>query len=104
MRLPHATPRQTARPEQDSAAETRLRGRWLLIARVAWLVVVLLAITVCVATIPVEFARLHQICFSGDCVHPHLTPASVAELHAVGLSINVFALYFIMAIIVFASV
>src|SRR5262249_28044649 len=104
MRLPYATPRRTAPPEQESAAEMRLRGRWLLSARAAWLAAVVLTITVCVATIPVEFARLQQVCFSADCEHPHLTLESLAELQAMGLSANVFALYFILATAIFASV
>ena len=100
MRLPYASPRQTARPEQDTASDTRLRGRWLLIARGAWLAMLLFVIAVFVATIPVQFARLQQVCVSGDCEHPHLTPESLAELQAMGFTINVFAAYFIAAVII----
>src|SRR5262245_32344246 len=101
MRLPYATPRQTPHSEQESAAETRLQGRRLLIARAAWLAVLLLTIAVFAATISIEFVRLQQVCFSGDCEHPHLTPESVADLQAMGLSTNAFATYFIIAIIIF---
>src|SRR5262249_9294424 len=104
MRLPYATPKHTVRSEQDVAPETRLRGRGLLIARGAWLAMVLLALTVFAATLPVEFARLQQVCFSGDCEHPHLTPESLAELQAIGFTTNAFALYFITATIIFASI
>jgi signal transduction histidine kinase len=104
MRLPYATPKHTARLEQDSAPDTRLRGRWLLIARAAWLALVLLTVAIFVATIPVEFAHLQQVCFNGDCEHPYLTPESLSDLQTIGLSTNLFATYFIAAIIVFASV
>jgi signal transduction histidine kinase len=104
MRLPFAMPKQRARSKQDSPPEARLRGRRLLAARAAWLAVVLLAVVVCVATLPVEFARLQKVCFSGACIHPHLTPESLAELQAMGFTVNAFATFFIFATIVFVAV
>src|SRR4029450_13230365 len=104
MRLPYATPKPAAHPEPESALDTRLRGRWLLIARGAWLAVFLLTIVVFVATLSIEYARLQQVCFSGDCEHPHLTPESLTDLQAIELSANAFAAYFITAIIIFALV
>jgi signal transduction histidine kinase len=47
-----------------------------------------------VAAMPIEYARLQQICASGDCEHPHLTTASLGELQALGLSSGFFATYF----------
>jgi signal transduction histidine kinase len=104
MRLPFAMPKHRARSGQDDAPDTRLRGRQLLVARAAWLAVVVLAVAVCIATMPVEFARLQQVCFSGNCFHPHLTPQSLTELQAMGLSINAFANYFTIVILLFVGV
>jgi hypothetical protein len=74
-----------------------LRGRWLLIARVAWVVVALLYVGVFISGIPSEFARLQTPCTDTvSCsLIPHLTVQKVQQLKEVGLSAEFFAAYFV---------
>ena len=64
-----------------------LRGRWLLIARVAWVVVALLYVGVFITGIPSEFARLHTPCTDTvSCsLIPHFTGQKARELKELGL-------------------
>jgi hypothetical protein len=74
-----------------------LRGRWLLLARLAWVVVALLYVGVFISGIPSEFARLKTPCTDTvSCsLIPHLTVQKVQELKEVGLSAEFFAAYFV---------
>ena len=93
-----------ALPDTSSPTEARLRGRQLILARAAWLAVALLTLVMVVTAIPIEFARLQQICMSGDCEHPHLTPESLRELQALGLSSRFFVGYFLTLTLAFVAV
>src|SRR5688572_32193937 len=86
--------------------DATLRRRWLLIARLAWVVVALLYVGVFISGIPREFARLQTPC--NDAVScsliPHLTVQKVQELKEVGLSAEVFAAYFVAIEVAFTAV
>ena len=79
------------------ALPTTLRGRWLLIARAAWVVVALLYVGVFISGIPSEFARLQTPCTDAVSCNliPHLTVQKVQELKNLGLSAEFFAAYFV---------
>jgi hypothetical protein len=83
-----------------------LRGRWLLLARVAWVVVALLYVGVFISGIPSEFARLQTPCTDAvSCsLIPHLTVQKVHELKELGLSAEVFAVYFVAIEVAFTAV
>ena len=74
-----------------------MQGRWLLLARVVWVTVALLTVSVFVLSIPSEFARLRSPCT--DTVSCswliRLTAENVRELNNLGLSVDLFAAYFI---------
>ena len=80
-----------------SAPPATLLGRWLLIARVAWVVVALLYVGVFISGIPSEFARLKSPCTDAiSCsLIPHLTVHKLQELKELSLSGEVFAAYFV---------
>jgi hypothetical protein len=85
-----------------STPATTLRGRWLVLARGAWVAVVLLTVGVFVSGIPSEFERLRTPC-SGTvgCVWtPSLTAHNAREL---GLSVDLFAAYFVAIEIAFVA-
>ena len=71
--------------------DRRLRGRWLVVARLAAIVVALLAVAYFVASLPYVFDRFQQVCTGPGCAPPALTPARLRELHQVGLSAVFFA-------------
>src|SRR5262249_12037268 len=104
MSVPSAAAETGVRGDSAPTDDTRLRGRPLALARGAWLILALLTLATVVATIPIEYTRLQQICLSPDCEHPHLTPDSLRELQALGLSSSFFTAYFIIAEVVFALV
>ena len=74
-----------------------MQGRSLLLARVVWVTVALLTVSVFVLSIPSEFARLRSPCT--DTVSCswliRLTAESARELSNLGLSVDFFAAYFI---------
>jgi hypothetical protein len=74
-----------------------LQGRRLLLARVLWVAVALLTVSVFVLSIPSEFARLRSPCT--DTVSCswliRLTAENARELRSLGLSVDFFAAYFI---------
>jgi hypothetical protein len=88
-----------------STPATTLHGRWLLIARVAWVVVALLYVGVFISGIPSEFARLQTPCTDAvSCsLIPHLTVQKVQELKELGLSGEVFAAYFVAIEVAFTA-
>ncbi|HEU5101968.1 MAG TPA: hypothetical protein VFU22_23260, partial [Roseiflexaceae bacterium] len=104
MHLFSAALKQGVRTDSAPGDDTTLRGRWLLAARGAWLATALLTLAMVAMAIPVEYARLQQICLSGDCEHPHMTPESLRDLEALGLSAGFFATYFIGVILIFILV
>jgi hypothetical protein len=84
-----------------------LSGRWLLLARVAWMAVALLAVGVFVAGAGLRSLELQQVCTATASVcdrHYLLTPQNVRELRSLGLSPDLWALYTGATSIVFASV
>jgi hypothetical protein len=83
-----------------------LSGRWLLVARVVWVVVALLYIGVFISGIPSEFARLHIPCAKAvSCtLVPHFTAQKAHQLKELGLSVDLFATYFVAVEIVFIVV
>jgi hypothetical protein len=86
--------------------DATLRGRWLHIARVVWVVVALLYVGVFVFGIPSELARLNAPCTGPVSCNlvPHLTAPKAQALKELNLSVNLFAAYFVAVEIVFAAV
>jgi hypothetical protein len=90
------------RSASSSMADTRLRGGWLVLARVVWGAVVVLALGLFIASIPITFAGLHMLCTAASCTTSGpLTPDDVRELQAVGLSMDFYATYMVVFISVF---
>ncbi len=84
----------TASSQPPGQADTRLRGAWLVLARVAWVVVVALALGVFIARIPFNIADLHIICTTAACRNMgRLTLAQVQGLQHLGLSPDFYAIF-----------
>jgi hypothetical protein len=89
-----------------STPATTLRGRWLVLARGAWVAVALFTVGVFVSGIPSEFARLRTPCSGtvGCGWAPRLTAENARELGELGLSVDLFAAYFVALEIAFVAV
>ena len=90
-------------PDPPRHANTRLNGRYLLLARSAWVTVATLTAVCIVVSIPVEFAQLQTVCTTGACRPTALTPANVSELEALGLSVGFFAGYQVAVDLIFEA-
>jgi serine phosphatase RsbU (regulator of sigma subunit) len=89
-----------------NAQEVRLHGRWLVLARVVWIVIALLALGLIIASIPSYFTSLHVLCMGAlaPCSNnEQLSPNDLRALQALGLSLDFFATYQVALVIVFAA-
>ena len=83
---------QGAKPTSD----TTLRGRWLVVARVAWVAIAILAVGLFIAALPYAFSELQTVCTGGDCqLDDQLTPEDAEALEDMGLSLGFYARYFL---------
>jgi signal transduction histidine kinase len=101
MDLDHAQTDTTAGHRRPRHTDTRMRGGWLVSARVAWMVVLILTVGLFISLLPYTFADAHTICASAACSNgAHLTPDQARELHQLGLSMSFYAtLYLIWSIV-----
>jgi hypothetical protein len=79
-------------------AKLRLRGRWLLITRVGWVVVSALALGGFAISLPLHYAELREICTAAIEVcqmGQRLDVDSVQVLHGLGLSLESYAIYLV---------
>jgi hypothetical protein len=81
-----------------------LRGRRLLLARVAWIVVAALALGLFIIGIPAEFTLLHFPCATVTCPTGQLSPSGLHALEGLGLSLDSFAAYTVAMDALFAAV
>ena len=70
------------------------RGRWLLAARIAWVAVLLLALVITAASVPILFEQYATLCYrtAESCLElSQLTPGELRELEKIGISLEVYA-------------
>jgi len=90
MNVEHGPAAMTESREPHSYA--RLQGRWLLLARGAWLVVVLLTLATFFASLPEYVAQLQTPC-AGVCAYQQLSAEQVEMLKGFGFSPGDYATY-----------
>lgn len=89
-----SAPIQTVAPvDTRDEANTRLKGYWLIVARIGWVACAVLTLTVFFASMPVYVAQLQTICFGTACAYRQLSPEQVTTLHALGLSLGWYTAY-----------
>lgn len=71
----------------------RLRGRWLFLAQVGWVVVVVATLGLFAVGAPGFFAELQETCAGAECDRWLLSPEQAQGLEAVGLSLGFYAVY-----------
>src|SRR5713101_1380608 len=81
------------RPGARNESETRLHGRWLLIARVGWVALTLLVLALNAIAIPRADALLQAVCQPGALCISGLTPANLRQLQQLGLSPGLLVAY-----------
>jgi signal transduction histidine kinase len=91
----HVRPPATTEPmiRPDSTAST-LCGRWLVLARVVWVAVAVLAVGLFAAGVPARYAELRAVCADGEeCAIGRLYPEDVQTLGDLGFSLGSYAAY-----------
>jgi len=95
MNVEHAPTTMTESHEPHSSA--RLHGRWLLLARVGWVALVVLTLGIYFASLPVYLALLQTPCAGTACGYQQLTPEQAGALKGIGLSIGDYAAFIVAA-------
>jgi hypothetical protein len=104
MKRPFMATRTTKSPDRQSEAGTRLYGRWLIIAQIAWVILVVLAFAVFVASLPVYFLQNQTICTGAVCPPGELSPASAQAFESLHLSLSTYATFRLLLAVVTAFV
>ncbi len=102
--VPSPPTRSSAR---SGATDTRLRGRKLILARVAWVAAVTLIVVPFLVMLPAYYTALQTICTSATCGNSQPIPDSALALQKLGLSVGTYAtftlaLYIALAFLCFA--
>jgi len=79
-------------PDQHSAVETRLHGRWLVFSWTIWVLVISFTFFVFFGSLPVYFAFLNTICTGPSCIAGQPTVGTEQTLQRMGLSITSYAI------------
>src|SRR5215472_937199 len=94
MRLFHLLLAWAERPTATSAAETRLHGRWLLLARLLWIAVALVTVALFVASLPVALDVWQRT--------TSISAADAQYLQAHGVSLSAWATFWVAETVLFA--
>src|SRR5215472_413611 len=98
----HYLPPRQDPSERSHALDTRVQGRWLLLARVGWGALVVLTLAIFFASLPMYLAQLQTPCTEFACVYQQLTNSQAKLLEEIGLSIGNYAAFTLA--IAFASI
>ena len=107
MNLPSVSTQTAVDAQPRGETDTRLRGRWLVLARVVWVGIAVLSLGLVIASIPSYFAFLHVLCTGAPATcrnNGQITPDYLRALQALGLSLDSYATYLVALVIVFAVV
>jgi hypothetical protein len=88
--VPGPATRSSAR---SGAPDTRLRGRRLILARVAWVTVVSLIVALFLARLPAYYRALQTVCTGATCGSAQPSPGSALALQKLGLSVGAYATF-----------
>src|SRR5579863_3975301 len=85
---------ETTRGRDSRGAEgMRLHGRWLVLARIVWVVVVVFTLSIFLLSLPAYYAQLQTVCAGNTCVEAfgQLTLGTAQALQNLGFSIGGYA-------------
>ena len=77
---------------RNEAAHTRLRGGWLVLARVGWSTLAALIVAYFLANLPAFFVQARTVCPHAPCAHWQLNAATAHAIQQIGLSPDGYAL------------
>jgi signal transduction histidine kinase len=86
-------PVSTKTRQRSSALETRVPGRWIVLARGVWIALVVLTLAIVFISLPVYLAQLQTLCAETACPYQQLTQAQAETLKEMGLSLADYAVF-----------
>ncbi|HWZ19490.1 MAG TPA: GAF domain-containing sensor histidine kinase [Ktedonobacteraceae bacterium] len=106
MNLDHAQPDRSMNLQSASQVDTRLYGGWLILARVAWIALVLVLLGFLFVSLPANFAVLHQPCSGALCPlgGGQMFASEMSALPQSGLSLDAYAMAWIILSLVEALI
>src|SRR5215467_1199332 len=77
------------------ASGTRLRGPWLVTARVGWAIITLIDLLIFVLSLPAYAAQLHMVCTTATvtCDGGRITPGNALALAHLGIALEAYITY-----------
>ena len=93
MNLHHAATHIPLSHERHHETDTRLHGRWLLLARIVWFALVILTLSVCIANLPEYAMQLQTVCRLAVCSYGQLSLDTAVALQHFGLSVSSYAAF-----------
>jgi hypothetical protein len=100
MNIRHASTTTAGGNSQQNEMSTPLRGRWLVLARILWIALVVLILAFFVASLPAFIATLKEACTTAAC-QALIAPESVKRIEAAGLSVNFYLTYIYLLFVIF---
>jgi hypothetical protein len=94
----------TGSSESYRQTDTRLHGHWLLIAKVAWVSLVILTLAIFVVLLPSYFTQLQTVCTGTSCALVQPTSDSTQAMQKLGLPGSLYATFTFVLTIVTALV
>ncbi len=83
----------------QTGTDAQLDGRWLILARLAWVALAVLIVGLYLIGIPMTYATYQTVCTAfPSCANLQLTESLARQLPSLGLSIQGYALYFTLVI------
>jgi hypothetical protein len=104
MKLHRLSTPTTGSSESYRQTDTRLHGHWLLIARVAWVSLVILTLAIFVVLLPSYFTQLQTVCTGTSCALVQPTSDSTQAMQKLGLPGSLYATFTFVLTIVTALV
>jgi hypothetical protein len=104
MRLPSAPTEARVHTDRQSKGDTRLRGRWLVIARLVWVVLFFITLGLTVTAFLFQRTKVHVVCATVTCAGSGSQPIHelVQQLHSIGLTLDFYVAFSLTIQIIFA--
>ncbi len=96
MKMHHAATDTPLSHERHHEADTQLYGLWLLIARVAWVSLVILTLALFVVILPPYFVQLQTVCTGAACALVQPTSDTSQVIQKLGFSVEGYAAFIFM--------
>src|SRR5215469_6948765 len=90
--------------EQRNEDSPRLRGYWLVLARMLWIALALLIFILYIVGFPTTFQYLKNACSGAGCNGPQLTLNQARAFQAHGLPLSFYAIYVLAFELIFVVV